>query len=155
MSYLSDKDRKRLWDKIDIKGEDECWNWTAAKSIKGYGMFYSCGMNLRSHRVVILDSIGMKDRNNVIRHMCDNPSCCNPAHLLEGTVADNNHDIMRHGNYSYCRGKLNEKFVSIIKRTLTKDKSKPMRLELARIFNVSPNTIWNIGANKIWIHVKI
>jgi hypothetical protein len=29
---------------------------------------------------------------NVVRHSCDNPPCCNPAHLLPGTQADNNHD---------------------------------------------------------------
>ncbi len=29
-----------------------------------------------------------------VRHTCDNPPCCNPAHLLIGTAADNTHDAI-------------------------------------------------------------
>ncbi|NBX49192.1 hypothetical protein EBT25_04465 [bacterium] len=29
----------------------------------------------------------------VIRHICDNPACCNPLHLLPGTQADNHRDM--------------------------------------------------------------
>ena len=28
---------QRFWEKVDIRGEDECWNWKAHKIPQGYG----------------------------------------------------------------------------------------------------------------------
>ena len=36
---LTDKQLRRFWTKVDKKGEDECWNWTASKKDNGYGTF--------------------------------------------------------------------------------------------------------------------
>jgi hypothetical protein len=48
----------------------------------------------------------------VTRHTCDNPPCCNPAHLLWGTHRDNKIDSIERGraalsNFHVKRGETN------------------------------------------------
>lgn len=35
----------------------------------------------------------------MVRHSCDNPPCCNPAHLLVGTAAQNAQDMAERGRH--------------------------------------------------------
>lgn len=154
MAYLSEEERKRFWPKIDVRGEDECWEWTAAKA-NGYGRFRSCGILFYAHRVVILDSIGIKDQNNVIRHTCDNPSCCNPKHLIEGSHYENTHDMMDRGRFNYSSGKLEEEDVYEIRLSLREDPSTDNMKRLAKLYEVTSNNIYYIKTNRSWTHIKI
>src|ERR1039458_1003464 len=46
-----------------------------------------------AHRVAFFLTHGHWAQNT--RHTCDTPLCCNPAHLIEGTQADNIHDCIQ------------------------------------------------------------
>jgi hypothetical protein len=71
---------------------DECWPWT--RGIKNrYGVFGKLGRQRYAHRAAyeIHHSVTLTSED-VVRHTCDNPPCCNPNHLVLGTHADNIQD---------------------------------------------------------------
>lgn len=76
-------------------GEAECWPWLGKTNRQGYGIFNHNGCQQGAHRIAYLLSTGFWPRvmnKHVIRHLCHNPKCCNPQHLLVGTRGDNKWD---------------------------------------------------------------
>lgn len=92
-----------VWEKIAVAGPDECWEWQAArcsKSSGNHGQVWSPQAQrlVYAHRVVWEFANGeLLDPYTVVRHTCDNPPCCNPAHLVAGTQADNVRDMVERG----------------------------------------------------------
>jgi hypothetical protein len=103
-----------FWDRVGVGGADECWPWLAGRLANGYGQFRGRSQNEKSHRV----ALAMHTREPVpdeavVCHTCDNPPCCNPAHLFLGTHADNARDSREKGRRWYqsrtlCRRGLHE-----------------------------------------------
>lgn len=83
----------RYWAKIDCTaGLFECWNWTAGKTPDGYGLIrLDKTKKVYAHHVAYELANGERGGLQVL-HACDNPPCCNPAHLVLGTIADNMRD---------------------------------------------------------------
>ncbi len=89
---------ERFWSKVDVRGEDECWNWQAAKDERGYGRVGTePGSVALSHRMAYQLHTGLAAEGKFVCHRCDNPSCCNPKHLFIGTPLDNNRDMYAKG----------------------------------------------------------
>lgn len=96
---------ERFWPKVDTSGgPSACWNWTASKKSGGYGKFSKGGDNgwMLAHRAAWEMTNGPIAVGAVVCHSCDNPSCCNPAHLFLGTQAENLSDMRRKGRH--CHG---------------------------------------------------
>lgn len=98
----------RFWRKVDRAGLGLCWPWRAGRNGGGYGLFQGSvayrGYSFLAHRLVFWLTHG-RDPIRVVRHTCDNPCCCNPAHLLEGTHADNAADMIARGRQVIVKGK--------------------------------------------------
>lgn len=87
----------QFWSKVDRRAPDECWPWIAkARNKHGYGVMRLRGerRNVKASRYAwILTHGEIASRALQVCHKCDNPSCCNPAHLFLGTALDNTRDM--------------------------------------------------------------
>lgn len=86
-------------------------------------------------------------------HTCDNPKCCNPKHLVDGTHAENAADRERKGRSYRCPGernpnaKLTDDDVLIIRQLNDTQENIALR------FNVSACLISRIKSRKCWKHI--
>ena len=92
-----------------------CHEWRGARDAKGYGKIGFNGRVIGTHRAMMAvanDDLSLLDRitacpafNPVwVLHRCDNPPCCNPAHLRMGNANDNSEDKrLRHPRYRNCQ----------------------------------------------------
>lgn len=78
---LSEKQAARFWSGVNILGPSDCWKWTRELSNKGYGRFIANGHTVLAHRVAFTLGKEPIPSGLLICHSCDNPPCCNPAHL--------------------------------------------------------------------------
>lgn len=101
LPYLSPEIEERFWEKVTRAGPDDCWPWLASLNHHGYGRFKIASYTSRhANRVAWVIAHRVEPAPElVIRHSCDNPRCCNPAHLLLGTHADNAADKMQRGRW--------------------------------------------------------
>ena len=89
---------QRFWQKVDVRGPNECWLWTASMKTTGYGRFKLASYEqVTASRVALISSAMSEPEGMCVLHRCDNPPCCNPAHLFFGTNADNVRDKVEKG----------------------------------------------------------
>jgi hypothetical protein len=92
----------RFWLQIDTSGgTDACWEWQGALDCGGYGIARVRGIHSSgAHRIAYILANGEIAKGLVVRHSCDNRRCCNPAHHVLGTPAENAQDCNARGRHS-------------------------------------------------------
>ena len=143
---------ERFWEKVDILGKNECWEWLGSINEDGYGSFKYTGGCL-AHRCAWVLSNGDIPQKMEVCHRCDNPSCCNPNHLFLGTHTDNMKDMISKGRCFDKRGERNSNakltksdVVEIYRRH---NGGEPQR-EIARDFGVTQSAVSYILKGKSW-----
>lgn len=96
----------------------------------------------------------------VARHTCDNPPCCNPAHILDGSHGDNMQDSIARGRFhhgsrgspgtSNGRAKVTVEQVVEIRQRVAQGETHQ---SLAQEYGVSYVQIRNIASRKQWTHI--
>jgi len=112
------EDVYRIFDAIqpDAYG---CHNYPGG-SVGHYVSVIINGKSHKVHRVALERKLGRPIKPGYLAlHTCDNPSCCNPDHLFEGTHKDKSFDHFRDPN-SPWRLKLKAR----VKKTAERPKSK-------------------------------
>ena len=86
-----------------------------------------------------------------VMHACDNPRCCNPAHLSVGTHRDNILDSIRKGRFNaFGRQKLNVNQVIEIRALAAQGL---LHRQIAARFGVARHTVTGILNGKSWTHL--
>lgn len=156
----------RYFSFIEVRGPSDCWFWTGASDRDGpgtgHGSFNPGKADTgRSHRIAYQLFKGPTPKHLDVCHSCDQPKCCNPAHLWLGTRGDNNRDARRKGRSRTIppARHLRAKGERVHTAKLTPEKaleifsSKETSPVLAARFGVSDNTIRAIKAGVSWSHV--
>lgn len=153
---------KLFWDKVNVQGLDECWDWTGRVGSSGYGNFRSGPRHQLSsgaHRVSYELTRGGIEKGYQVCHSCDNRLCCNPTHLFQGTSQDNHDDKVKkhrqakgesvvHRGENHPRAKLTDELVKLIRqdpRTVT---------EISKDYPFDRSCISKVKNLKSWTHVK-
>ena len=134
-----------------LKPNGDCLEWTGGTLHDGYGQTSAYDKKWRTHRLALhLEGIDVSGHH--VLHSCDNPSCCNPAHLRIGTPQDNMDDMKSRGRQT--RGvdtnsaKLTEQDVLEI-RAITGMTNRA----IADKFGVGTTNISYIRNRKLWQHI--
>ena len=158
MAYSLDEWRGRFWEKVDVREENQCWEWRGSIAANGYGSFRLPRPTkevIGAHRISYFLANDGIPSGMLVRHKCDNPKCVNPNHLEPGDKRDNARDMVERGRATIRdqRGekngaaKLTLEQVSAIRQMV----ARGMRnTEIACQFNVSHQLISRIKLGKAW-----
>jgi len=161
----------RFWSKVAVKDAGECWPWTAGLNPDGYGRICVGGVRMpSSHAALYIDGRPRPAGMNAL-HSCDNPPCCNPAHLRWGTQSENVDDRQKRGRGQWARGEKHGRHTKpertprgekhgnakLTERDILEIRAAPLyvgaRLDLALHYGVSAGLISQIITRRAWAHI--
>ena len=161
---LTAQDILRFWSKVDkapgFGPNGDCWRWAGTALLPGYGTFKitdqnGVRMDARAHRISWAITKGPIPDGMCVLHSCDNPACCNPAHLWLGTNAENSADMVKKGRHptgaDHALTKLTDGDVIAIRQRY--QAGGITQRSLAAQYGVNRGTIWRIIRRRRWVHL--
>lgn len=107
----------RFWRLVDTGAPDDCWEWQGDTRGGGYGVFFYRGRVRGAHELALTFTTGEVRLDELDTcHSCDNPPCCNPAHLRFDTRQSNVQDMVDRGRATKGATKLTPEDVALIRR---------------------------------------
>lgn len=143
-----------FWTRVQVGGADECWPCLNKPKPTGYCSVSVDNHTRAAHRVAYELARGPIPAGLIVRHTCDNRRCCNPAHLLLGTHADNSADLVRRGRHPRKSGALHGEAhpnARLTREQVEEIKASPeSQRKLGSRFGVSKTVIGNIRRGEAW-----
>jgi len=151
-----------FWSKVDVKANDLCWNWLGAKRPGGYGNLRYKNKYVSAHRLSWELNFFPVPDGFCVCHVCDNPSCVNPGHLMLGNKQSNTTDMIKKNRQEFHKNKAvgarnaNSKLAEgdVINIRTEYQSGKFNQYELADRYGVKQSTIGCIVRNKTWKHIN-
>ncbi len=144
----------RFWSRVHITvNPDECWEWTGFRFSKGYGYVNFPEIPTQmSHRIAYFLATGVFPICYIL-HSCDNPPCCNPRHLRDGTQSENIQEASAKGRLkNQARRSLTDADALEIYHQVKN--GKPKRA-LAREYNVPVEIIRGMVCQRTYRHLNL
>lgn len=141
----------RFWHRVDRgANSDECWLWKGCTNSQGYGCVNVDATHRAAltHRVAFFLTHGYWP--NVARHSCDNPPCCNPSHILDGTRTDNARDRDSRGRTSRGTSRWNAKLNPAAADEIRAARGRVPQKVLAHRYGVAVSSVSHIQHHKVW-----
>lgn len=130
-----------------LKPNGDCLEWTKATNSKGYGITRDGDKLTQTHRLA-LELEGIDTTGHHVLHSCDNPLCCNPAHLRIGNQSQNMIDMVNRGRQNHQKLSIDD--VIQIRHLI---KSGMKQKDIADLFCVSNQQISRIKHKQRWSHI--
>lgn len=151
-----------FWSKVNITHSPaDCWEWEGAKKPTGYGNVRINKQYFLAHRVAFELYNKVEPGSLLVCHVCDNPSCCNPNHLMLGTVKSNAADMLiknRQKKQSLSiqgsknhNAKLTESEAVEIRKSYGRKEMN--QYQLAAKYGISQTAIGSIIRRATWSHI--
>lgn len=144
-------------DQLEVR-EDGCWIWTHGTNRSGYGAVKLPAERKPglTHRVALELKLGRPIGNGLCAlHSCDNPPCCNPEHLREGTHGDNVVEKVEKGRQSKLQGENHgsSRLTEFQVREILRDANTSTQTIISERYHISRPTISDILRGKSWKHI--
>ena len=144
--------------------QNDCFVWAGAttKRRMGYGRIMIANKAWCVHRVVWTVLVGEIQEQKIIMHSCDNPLCCNVAHMSVGDQTENVKDMIRKKRKvtnttkgsSSVNAKINEDDAKWIIENHKRFDPVYGTSPLANRFGIGASQVSRIVSGKRWAHVK-
>lgn len=147
---------QNFWAKVDKRGADDCWEWTGHRRPGGYGWFNLERKPMHASRAAYILTFGEIAAGLFVCHRCDNPPCCNPAHLWLGTPQENAADMVSKGRVrrgAIKRGSEHHAAKLTAQQALEAYNSDEPAAKVAARLGVTRQAILRIRKGLSWAHI--